>query len=68
MLVERPLGLIEQVPPAWLAGTNLPDDGSDLEFAWCRHCARYLWRELGSPYGIALTPRLSWLTRRAGEA
>ena len=52
----HPLGLMAKVPPGWLVGTALPNDGAEHESAWCLHCERYLWRELGSTYWTALIP------------
>ena len=52
------LGLMSKVPPRWLIGVTLPDDGAEHESAWCRDCERYVWRELGSTYWTALTPPL----------
>ena len=49
----RSLGMLVKVPAVWLAGTDLPNHGADLESAWCRGCQRYLWRELGCPDWMA---------------
>ena len=52
----QPLGLTDRIPPAWLQGVRLPNDGAQHESAWCMACERYVWRELGSTYWTPLDP------------